>query len=49
MHAVDRQTPDDIAYPSSFAFVLVHPGCVAVPWTGPSWRAPAFGVAMYVL
>ena len=40
---------DDIAYPSSIGFVLVHLGCLAVVWTGVTWRTAALGVALYVL
>ena len=40
---------DDIAYPSSIGFLLVHLGCLAVVWTGMTWRAAALGSALYVL
>jgi len=40
---------DDIAYPSSIGFLLVHLGCFGVAWTGMPWRAVALGVALYVL
>ncbi|HTW71395.1 MAG TPA: acyl-CoA desaturase [Acetobacteraceae bacterium] len=40
---------DDIAYPSSIGFLLVHVGCLAVVWTGLTWRAVALAAALYVL
>jgi stearoyl-CoA desaturase (Delta-9 desaturase) len=44
-----RNEQDDIAYPSSIAFVLIHLACFAALWTGVTWRAAAFAVACYVL
>src|SRR5215472_15246223 len=44
-----RNEQDDIAYPTSIAFVLIHLACFAALWTGVTWRAVAFGVAIYVL
>ena len=38
---------DDIAYPSSIPFLLVHLACLAVFWTGITWPALALGVALY--
>ena len=43
----DRE--DDVAYPSSIAFVLIHLGCLAVVWTGLTERALVLGVALYLL
>ncbi len=40
---------EDIAYPSSIAFVLIHLGCLAVVWTGVTERALVLGVALYLL
>ena len=40
---------DDIAYPSSIGLLLVHLGCLAVVWTGVTWRAVALGLALYAL
>ena len=34
---------DDIAYPSSIGFVLIHLGCFAAFWTGVTWRAAVTG------
>jgi stearoyl-CoA desaturase (delta-9 desaturase) len=40
---------DDIVYPSSLGFALVHLGCIAVIWTGVTWTAVALGIALYFL
>lgn len=40
---------DDIAYPSSIGFVLIHVGCLAALWTGVTWRAAALAVVLYGL
>jgi stearoyl-CoA desaturase (delta-9 desaturase) len=40
---------DDIAYPSSFGFLMIHVGCLAAVWTGVSWPAVALAMALYVL
>jgi len=40
---------DDIAYPSSIGFLLIHVGCLAAVWTGISWRAMAIALMLYVL
>jgi stearoyl-CoA desaturase (Delta-9 desaturase) len=40
---------DDIAYPSSIGFLLVHLGCLAVVWTGMTWRAVALALVLYGL
>lgn len=40
---------DDIAYPSSIGFLLVHFGCIAAVWTGVTWRAAALALILYVL
>jgi stearoyl-CoA desaturase (Delta-9 desaturase) len=47
--AQTQRQSDDIAYPSSFGFLVVHVGCLAVFWTGFTWRAAALGMALYVL
>src|SRR5258706_4463993 len=39
---------DDIIYPSSIAFVIVHLGCLAAIWTGVSWGALALGAGLYL-
>ena len=39
--------PDDIAYPSSIVFVLIHIGCFAALWTGVTWRAVLLAIALY--
>jgi stearoyl-CoA desaturase (delta-9 desaturase) len=44
-----RDHPDDIAYPSSIGFLLIHLGCFAVVWTGLTWRAVALAVALYLV
>jgi stearoyl-CoA desaturase (Delta-9 desaturase) len=38
---------DDIAYPSSIVFVLIHIGCFAALWTGVTWRAVLLAIALY--
>ena len=40
---------DDIAYPSSIGFVLIHVGCFAVFWTGLTWRALVLAVVLYLV
>ena len=40
---------DDISYPSSFGFVLIHLGCFAAIWTGFTWRAAVLAIALYLL
>lgn len=40
---------DDVAYPTSILFVLVHLGCLAVFWVGMTERAVVLGLALYLL
>ncbi len=40
---------DDIAYPSSIGFVLVHLGCLAAFWTGVTPGVVMLGIALYLL
>ena len=40
---------DDIIYPSTIPFVLVHLGCFAAIWTGVTWQALAICVTLYWL
>ena len=40
---------DDIAYPSSIGFVLVHLGCLAAFWTGVTPGVVVLGIALYLL
>ena len=40
---------DDIIYPSTLPFVLVHLACFAAVWTGVTWQDIAIGVALYWL
>jgi stearoyl-CoA desaturase (delta-9 desaturase) len=49
MTEIDHDHTDDVAYPSSIMFVLVHLGCFAVFWVGMTERAAALGVALYLL
>ena len=44
-----RQDPDDVAYPSSIGFVLIHLACFAVFWTGAPLRAVVLGIVLYVV
>ncbi len=45
----DVEHTDDIAYPSSIGFVLVHVGCLAAVWTGLTGRALVLAVALYLV
>jgi stearoyl-CoA desaturase (Delta-9 desaturase) len=49
MSASTRKHSDDIAYPSSIAFLLIHVSCLAAVWTGVTWRAVALALMLYVL
>ncbi|HTI82265.1 MAG TPA: acyl-CoA desaturase [Acetobacteraceae bacterium] len=40
---------DDISYPSSIGFLLIHVGCFAAVWTGVPWSAVALAVVLYGL
>jgi stearoyl-CoA desaturase (Delta-9 desaturase) len=40
---------DDIVYPSTIAFVLVHLACLAAFWTGVTWPAIALCITLYWL
>ena len=40
---------DDIVYPSTIAFVLVHLVCIAAIWTGITWQSVALCAALYWL
>lgn len=44
-----KQHSDDIAYPSSIGFLLIHVGCFAALWTGLTWRALALAIVLYVV
>src|SRR6266568_9383598 len=44
-----RDDQDDIVYPSTIAFVLVHLACFAAIWTGITWQAVAICVALFWL
>ena len=44
-----HQHSDDIAYPSSIGFLLIHAGCFAVFWTGLTWRALVLAVVLYMV
>jgi stearoyl-CoA desaturase (delta-9 desaturase) len=44
-----QQDSDDVAYPSSIGFLLIHLACFAVLWTGLTPRALVLGVALYFL
>jgi stearoyl-CoA desaturase (delta-9 desaturase) len=49
MRASVRGDHDDIAYPSSIGFLLIHLRCLAAVWTGVTWRAAALPLMLYVL
>jgi stearoyl-CoA desaturase (delta-9 desaturase) len=40
---------DDIVYPSTVPFVLVHLACVAAVWSGITWESIALGIGLYWL
>jgi stearoyl-CoA desaturase (Delta-9 desaturase) len=40
---------DDIIYPSTIPFILIHLGCFAAIWTGVTWQALALCVTLYWL
>jgi stearoyl-CoA desaturase (delta-9 desaturase) len=45
----DRDELDEIIYPSTIAFVLVHLACFAAIWTGITWQSVAICAALYWL
>jgi stearoyl-CoA desaturase (delta-9 desaturase) len=45
----ERDDGEDIVYPSTIAFVLVHLVCIAAIWTGITWQSVALCVALYWL
>jgi stearoyl-CoA desaturase (delta-9 desaturase) len=45
----ERGDQDDIVYPSSWSFVLVHLVCIAAIWTGITWQSVAICAALYWL
>ena len=49
MTSITRQQPDDIAYPSSIGFLLIHVGCIAVFWTGLTWHALTLAIVLYLV
>ena len=44
-----RDQSEDVAYPSSTAFLLVHAACFGVFWSGMTLSAVVLGVALYLL
>jgi stearoyl-CoA desaturase (delta-9 desaturase) len=49
MRVDTHEHQDDIAYPSSIGFLLIHVGCLAVVWTGVTWRAVLLAIVLYQL
>ena len=49
MSAPGSTQDDDIAYPSSAGFLLIHVGCLGAIWTGVTWDAVVLAVGLYVL
>ncbi len=50
--AVSTRSPafhDDIIYPGTIPFVLVHLACLAAIWTGITWTVVAIGAFLYVV
>jgi hypothetical protein len=46
---VDDDPADDIVYPSTVPFVLVHLACLGAPWTGVTAEALVLCGALYIL
>ncbi|HEX5632682.1 MAG TPA: acyl-CoA desaturase, partial [Gemmatimonadales bacterium] len=46
--APDAPDHDDIVYPETLPFILVHLACLAAIWTGVTWRVAILAVALYV-
>src|SRR5712691_5402381 len=44
---VNDDTHDDIMYPSSIAFILVHLACFGAIWSGITWQAIVICVVLY--
>jgi stearoyl-CoA desaturase (Delta-9 desaturase) len=44
---VNDDTHDDIMYPSSVAFILVHLACFGALWSGITWQAIAISVILF--
>jgi stearoyl-CoA desaturase (Delta-9 desaturase) len=44
-----QEHSDDIAYPSSIAFLLLHLACFAAFWTGVTPRAAVIGLVLYLV
>mgnify|MGYP003694033221 CR=1 FL=1 len=40
---------DDIMYPSTLPFILLHVSCIAAFWSGITWQAVAICIALYWL
>jgi stearoyl-CoA desaturase (delta-9 desaturase) len=45
----DHHDHDDIVYPQTLPFILVHLACLGVFWTGVTWEAAALGIGLYWL
>jgi stearoyl-CoA desaturase (Delta-9 desaturase) len=43
----DDDHHDDIVYPQTIPFLLVHLACFAAIWTGVTWEAAFLGIALY--
>ena len=44
---VNDDTHEDIMYPSSIAFILVHLSCFGAIWSGVTWQAVVICVVLY--
>jgi stearoyl-CoA desaturase (delta-9 desaturase) len=44
-----QRPADDIAYPSSIGFLLIHVACFAAFWTGLTWRALVLAIVLYLV
>jgi stearoyl-CoA desaturase (delta-9 desaturase) len=47
--ATHHDDHDDIIYPSTIPFILVHLACFAAIWTGITWESVAIAVSLYWL
>ncbi|MCB5176459.1 acyl-CoA desaturase [Microvirga lenta] len=43
----DHHDHDDIVYPQTIPFILVHLACFAAVWTGVTWEAVVIGITLY--
>ncbi len=49
MTTATQNDPDDVAYPSTIGFLLIHLACFVAVWTGVTPRAVVLGLVLYFL